>query len=75
MKLQLWINGKLKQIGTTSEMIFPVDYLIAYISRIFTLEPGDIVLTGTPHGVGPIRSGDHLQAKIEDIGEVKFVVD
>lgn len=75
LKLQLWINGKLKQIGTTSEMIFPVDFLIAYISRIFTLEPGDIVLTGTPHGVGPIRSGDDLQAKIEDIGEVKFVVD
>jgi acylpyruvate hydrolase len=74
LKLQLWINGKLKQNGKTSEMIFPIDYLIGYITRIFTLEPGDIVLTGTPHGVGLIQSGDSLKAKIEDIDEVHFVV-
>jgi 5-carboxymethyl-2-hydroxymuconate isomerase len=74
LRLQLWINGILKQNGSTSEMIFPVKDLLAYISKIFTLEPGDIILTGTPHGVGRLQSGDLLQAKIEQIGEVKFVI-
>jgi acylpyruvate hydrolase len=53
-------NGTPVQQGNTANMIFPIDYLISYLSGFFTLHPGDIVLTGTPEGVGPIRKGDVL---------------
>jgi 2-keto-4-pentenoate hydratase/2-oxohepta-3-ene-1,7-dioic acid hydratase in catechol pathway len=55
-------------------MIYPVDRLIAYISGYFTLEAGDIILTGTPAGVGKIGPGDLLQARIEGLGEIQFQV-
>lgn len=58
--LYLEKNNFLVQQGNTADMIFPIDYLIAYISGFFTLNPGDIILTGTPEGVGPIRKGDKL---------------
>jgi 2-keto-4-pentenoate hydratase/2-oxohepta-3-ene-1,7-dioic acid hydratase in catechol pathway len=53
-------NGTTVQQGNTANMIFPIDYLISYLSGFFTLHPGDIVLTGTPEGVGPIHQGDVL---------------
>jgi len=53
-------NGTLVQQGNTSDMIFSIDYLISYLSGFFTLNPGDIILTGTPEGVGPVRKGDVL---------------
>jgi acylpyruvate hydrolase len=53
-------NDALVQHGNTADMIFPIDYLISYISGFFTLTPGDIILTGTPEGVGPINKGDKL---------------
>lgn len=53
-------NGAIVQQGNTSDMIFPIDYLISYLSGFFTLNPGDIILTGTPEGVGPIKKGDVL---------------
>ena len=60
--LTLAVNGEERQRGHTRDMIFPVAELIAYCSRIFTLEPGDLLLTGTPHGVGPVQDGDTLVA-------------
>lgn len=60
--LTLTVNGEERQHGHTRDMIFPVMKLIAYCSRIFTLEPGDLLLTGTPHGVGPVQDGDTLVA-------------
>jgi 2-keto-4-pentenoate hydratase/2-oxohepta-3-ene-1,7-dioic acid hydratase in catechol pathway len=51
-------------------MIFPVEELISYISRFMTLEPGDIIATGTPEGVGAMRSGDVIEAKIEGVGRL-----
>ena len=75
LKIELLINNELKQNGNTSQMIFPPDELIAYISTIFTLEPGDIILTGTPASVGPIHSNDIIIASIEKIGSIKFVVE
>ncbi len=74
LTIELRINGTLKQHGSTSEMIYPVGELLAYITKIFTLEPGDIVLTGTPAGVGKIKAGDRLEASITEIGSVVFEV-
>lgn len=58
--LQLCRNGQLVQSGSTRDMIFPIPYLIHYLSQFFTLLPGDIILTGTPEGVGKIEHGDTL---------------
>lgn len=66
LHLELRVNGEPRQSGSTSDMIFPVRTLVAYCSRIFTLEPGDLVYTGTPEGVGPVRRGDVLEARIDD---------
>lgn len=60
--LRLTVNGEVRQEGRTGDMIFPVAFLVAYLSRIFTLEPGDLIFTGTPEGVGPVHSGDVLEA-------------
>ncbi|CFR13523.1 fumarylacetoacetate hydrolase family protein [Yersinia kristensenii] len=59
--LSLTINDEIRQQGNTRDMITPIIPLISYISRFFTLRPGDVVLTGTPQGVGPMKSGDMLK--------------
>ncbi len=74
LELGLKVNGELRQLGRTSEMLFKVPELIEYISSIMTLEPGDIIATGTPAGVGPLRHGDKVEAWIEGIGTVEFDV-
>lgn len=61
----LLINEKQVQSGNTSGMIFSFEYLIAYVSRFFTLQMGDLIFTGTPAGVGPVHPGDHMVADIE----------
>ncbi len=63
---RLEINGTIVQTGNTGQMIFPIDELISYVSRFFTLKTGDLLFTGTPAGVGPVHRNDHLQAFIED---------
>jgi 2-keto-4-pentenoate hydratase/2-oxohepta-3-ene-1,7-dioic acid hydratase in catechol pathway len=62
------INGETKQSGNTQDMIFSIQKLIAYISKNFTLEEGDIIATGTPSGISPIRPGDTVEIEIENIG-------
>ena len=62
------VNGQLRQMGSTRDLVFPVYELVAYISSIMTLEPGDVVLTGTPSGVGPLLEGDEVSVEIEGIG-------
>ncbi len=71
--LHIWlkVNGELRQDGNTKDMIFPVPFLISYISKIMTLEPGDIIATGTPAGVGPLENGDAVEAGIDGIGILK----
>ena len=66
MALRLTRNGKLQQDGNSGAMITPVLALLSYISQTFTLLPGDVVLTGTPAGVGPLASGDTLEAQLAD---------
>lgn len=62
------VNGDLRQMSSTKEMIFPVNQIVSYISTIMTLEPGDVVLTGTPAGVDKLESGDRVEISIEGIG-------
>ncbi|MFS0699845.1 fumarylacetoacetate hydrolase family protein [Cellulomonas sp. 179-A 4D5 NHS] len=65
------VNGEVRQDGRTSQLIFDVAYLISYISEVFTLLPGDVILTGTPAGVGPIVDRDVVECEIEDIGTLR----
>lgn len=66
LNFRLDINGKTVQEGCTADMFYRVDELIAYLSRFFTLKTGDLLFTGTPTGVGPVRVDDHLQGWLED---------
>ena len=73
-KLWLKVDDTLRQNGSTNDMIFPVPYLISYISHIFRLEVGDVILTGTPAGVGPVKPGQTISAGIEGVMEISFPV-
>ena len=64
------VNGAERQRGSSSEMVFPIPELLAYISRIMTLEPGDLVATGTPAGVGPLHAGDVVEVEIAGVSRV-----
>jgi len=61
-------DGEVVQQGTTADMIHDVATLVAYVSQTFTLLPGDVILTGTPAGVGPVQPGQHVEIEIEGIG-------
>jgi 2-keto-4-pentenoate hydratase/2-oxohepta-3-ene-1,7-dioic acid hydratase in catechol pathway len=74
LPIQLRQNGTLKQDGNTNDMIFSVPQLIAYISGIMTLEPGDLIATGTPSGVAPLQPGDQIVITIAGVGELSFPV-
>ncbi len=65
------VNGVIKQDGRTSQMVFPVDFLIRYISNMMTLLPGDVIATGTPSGVSKLNSGDMCEVEIEGIGVLR----
>ncbi len=65
-----WVNGVRRQSLSTHHLIFPIDYLIEYITFVMTLEPGDIISTGTPPGVGPLVAGDVVTVKVEGVGEL-----
>ena len=69
--VQTRVNGALKQDGNTSDLIFSVPQILAYIGTFMTLEPGDVVLTGTPDGVGPLQVGDEVEVSVEGIGTLK----
>ena len=64
------VNGVEKQRGKSSEMAFSIPMLLSWISRMMTLEPGDVVATGTPHGIGPLRSGDTVEVEIVGLSRV-----
>ena len=70
LELTLTVNGDVRQRGNTRDMIFTVPELIAYVTRFMTMEPGDILITGTPEGVSEIRPGDVVRAEIEGVGVV-----
>jgi len=65
------VNGRMRQFGLARDMVFPVAQLISAISSVMTLEPGDVILTGTPSGVGPLHAGDIVEVEIEGIGVLR----
>ena len=65
------VNGEVRQHGHTRDMAFTIPFLVAYISAIMTLEPGDLVLTGTPEGVGPLRAGDVVEVEVAGVGVLR----
>ena len=65
------VNGETRQDGRTSQMVFDVAYLVSYVSEVFTLLPGDVILTGTPAGVGPLVERDIVEVEVEDIGVLR----
>lgn len=74
VRLVTRVNGEVKQDASTRDLIFPVPVLIEFITSVMTLEEGDVILTGTPAGVGTLRSGDRVEVEIEGIGTLRNVV-
>lgn len=74
LRVQAYVDGELKQDAPVSDMIFPIDVILSYISEFMTLEPGDLIATGTPPGVGPLLPGSRVQIKIEGIGVLENTV-
>lgn len=69
-KIELKVNGNIRQSSDLGLMIHPVPALIAHLSRFYHLQPGDLIFTGTPEGVGPVIAGDRIEGMIEGVGEV-----
>jgi 2-keto-4-pentenoate hydratase/2-oxohepta-3-ene-1,7-dioic acid hydratase in catechol pathway len=65
-----WVNGERRQASSTRELIFGIPRLIAHITAVMTLLPGDIISTGTPAGIGPLKAGDRVTVKVEGVGEL-----
>jgi 2-keto-4-pentenoate hydratase/2-oxohepta-3-ene-1,7-dioic acid hydratase in catechol pathway len=74
LEVQIAVNGQVRQREKTSELILSVPQLIAWASSFYTLYPGDVLLTGTPQGVGPVKPGDEMLASISRIGEMRVSV-
>lgn len=70
LTLRTWINGELKQQGTTADMIFDIPYLIEYFSSFMTLQPGDMIATGTPEGLADVVPGDEVVVEVEGVGRL-----
>lgn len=74
LEISSWVNGERKQHSNTKNLIFDVPFLISYLSEVMTLEPGDIIFTGTPSGVGPVHPGDVMEMRIAGIGALKNTI-
>lgn len=71
LAVECFLNGSRRQSSRTSEFIFTIDRLVSFISNIMTLLPGDVIITGTPAGIGPMQAGDEVEVRIEGIGSLK----
>ncbi|MDO8276568.1 MAG: fumarylacetoacetate hydrolase family protein [Burkholderiaceae bacterium] len=74
LETRLWVNGELRQNANTKDLILDIPGMIELASRVATLEPGDIIATGTPEGVGPVKPGDKVRIAIEGVGEMTLQV-
>lgn len=72
--IELSVNGQVRQHGDLSQMIWSVPELISYLSRFYHLKAGDLIYTGTPQGVGPVKAGDHLTGRIAAVGELELSI-
>jgi 2-keto-4-pentenoate hydratase/2-oxohepta-3-ene-1,7-dioic acid hydratase in catechol pathway len=71
LAVEAWVNGTRRQASSTRELIFSIDTLIAFVTSVMTLLPGDVISTGTPAGVGPITPGDEVTIKVAGVGELR----
>ncbi len=71
LQIEAYLNNERKQFSRTSQFVFPVNELVSFISQVMTLEPGDLIITGTPAGIGPMHPGDTIEVRIEGIGSLK----
>jgi 2-keto-4-pentenoate hydratase/2-oxohepta-3-ene-1,7-dioic acid hydratase in catechol pathway len=74
LEITLKLNGELRQSSRTSNLIFDVPALVSFISNIMTLHPGDVILTGTPSGVGEVKPGDTVEMSVEGIGALSCTI-
>jgi 2-keto-4-pentenoate hydratase/2-oxohepta-3-ene-1,7-dioic acid hydratase in catechol pathway len=74
LDLEISVNGELRQKSNTRYLIFNVQHLIEYASAMYTLQPGDVIMTGTPAGVGPVKPGDIMHARVAGLGELRIPV-
>jgi 2-keto-4-pentenoate hydratase/2-oxohepta-3-ene-1,7-dioic acid hydratase in catechol pathway len=72
--IQGWVNAEKRQDSSTQQLVFSIDYLVAYITRVMTLLPGDIIATGTPSGIGPLQPGDRVTIKVAGVGDLTNAV-
>jgi 2-keto-4-pentenoate hydratase/2-oxohepta-3-ene-1,7-dioic acid hydratase in catechol pathway len=70
IRVEGWVNGEKRQDSSTKQLVFSIDYLIAYISRVMTLLPGDVIATGTPSGIGALTPGDRVTITVQGVGEL-----
>ncbi|MEX0633821.1 fumarylacetoacetate hydrolase family protein [Serratia ureilytica] len=70
LALSTYVNGELRQRGSTADMIFDIPFLVAYLSEFMTLQPGDMIATGTPKGLADVQPGDEVVVEIEGIGRL-----
>ena len=71
LNIRLTVNGEIRQEASTASMIFKIPQLVAYLSKFFTLEPGDDIATGTPEGVSPLEDGDNVEITITNLGKLE----
>jgi 2-keto-4-pentenoate hydratase/2-oxohepta-3-ene-1,7-dioic acid hydratase in catechol pathway len=74
VRVESRLNGEVRQSQTTASMIFSPRFLISFISRVMTLEPGDVIMTGTPEGVGPMTAGDTIEIEVGGVGVLRNAV-
>jgi 2-keto-4-pentenoate hydratase/2-oxohepta-3-ene-1,7-dioic acid hydratase in catechol pathway len=68
--IECWVNGERRQASSTAHLIFSIEDLVEFVTFVMTLEPGDIISTGTPEGIGPLKDGDAVTVKVEGVGEL-----
>jgi 2-keto-4-pentenoate hydratase/2-oxohepta-3-ene-1,7-dioic acid hydratase in catechol pathway len=71
LAIETYLNGERRQSSRTSQFVISIDRLVSFISQVMTLEPGDLIITGTPAGIGPMKSGDEVEVRIEGIGSLR----
>ncbi|HZT77781.1 MAG TPA: fumarylacetoacetate hydrolase family protein [Vicinamibacterales bacterium] len=69
-RVEGWVNQERRQASSTAHLIFPIDHLVEFVTFVMTLEPGDIISTGTPEGIGPLKDGDTVKIVVEGVGEL-----
>ena len=74
VRLALSVNGEQRQSASTRQLVYDIPKLIEFASSFYTLEPGDLIYTGTPAGVGPVKSGDTIDAEVDGIGKMSVQV-